>query len=105
MRFLLVNIVINNLLNNAIEATKISEKKHISVDIKKVERYRIEIKNNSSGLNIDANKIQDFFQKGFSSKGKGRGYGLYNVKKIVKKYKGSIYARVIEDYLVIEIYI
>jgi len=100
-----ITIIISNLLNNAIEATKNATNKNISVDIRKLERYKIEVKNNILGLNIDPSAIETFFKKGFSSKGNGRGYGLYNVKKIVKKYKGSIYARVVEDYLVIEIYV
>lgn len=100
-----INIILNNLLNNAIDATKDATQKNISINIKKLERYRIEIKNNILGLDINTDNIEDFFKKGFSSKGKGRGYGLYNVKKIVKKYKGSIYTRIVEGYLVIEIYV
>lgn len=100
-----ITIILSNLLNNAIEATKNNINKDIKVDIRKLERYKIEVKNSIVGLNIDPNEIEDFFKKGFSSKGKGRGYGLYNVKKIVKKYKGSIYARIVEGYLVIEIYV
>lgn len=35
--------------------------------------------------------ITDIFHKGFTTKkGDGHGYGLYNVKKIVQKYKGKI---------------
>ena len=100
-----ITIILSNLLNNAIEATKYSNNKKIFVDIRKLERYKVEVKNSISGLNIEPSEIEGFFEKGFSSKGTGRGYGLYNVKKIVKKYKGTIYARVVEDYLVIEIYI
>lgn len=100
-----ITIILSNLLNNAIEATKNTTNKKIGLDIRKLDRYKIEVKNSISGLNIDPSEIESFFKKGFSSKGSGRGYGLYNVKKIVKKYKGSIYARVLEDYLVIEIYI
>ena len=100
-----ITIILSNLLNNAIEATKNSNKKKIKLDIRKLERYKIQVKNNISGLNIDSREIENFFKKGFSSKGEGRGYGLFNVKKIIKKYKGTIYARVVEDFLVIEIYI
>ena len=100
-----ITIILSNLLNNAIEATKNNINKDIKVDIRKLERYKIEVKNSIVGLNIDPSEIESFFKKGFSSKGKERGYGLYNVKKIVKKYKGSIYARIVEDYLVIEIYV
>ena len=100
-----ITIILSNLLNNAIEASKNTINKDIKVDIRKFERYKIEVKNNITGLNINPNEIEEFFKKGFSSKGNGRGYGLYNVKKIVKKHKGAIYARMIEDYLVIEIYV
>lgn len=100
-----ITIILSNLLNNAIEASKNTINKDIKVDIRKFERYKIEVKNNITGLNINPNEIEEFFKKGFSSKGNGRGYGLYNVKKIVKKHKGAIYARMVEDYLVIEIYV
>ena len=100
-----ITVVLSNLLNNAIEATKDNINKVIDVNIRKFERYKIVIKNNVSGLNLKGEEIQNIFKKGVSSKGTGRGYGLYNVKKIVKKYKGSMYARLDEDNLIIEIYI
>lgn len=100
-----ITIILSNLLNNAIEATKNAKDKKITVDIRKLERYKIQVKNSILGLNINPEKIESFFQKGFSSKGKGRGYGLFNVRRIIKKYKGTIYARVEEDLLVIDIYI
>ncbi|MBD7913865.1 GHKL domain-containing protein [Clostridium sp. Sa3CUN1] len=100
-----ITILLSNLLNNAIEATKKATNKKIMLDIRYIERYKIQVKNGISGLDIDSEEIENFFKKGFSSKGKGRGYGLFNVKKIVKKYKGNIYARVEEDFLVIDIYI
>ena len=98
-----ITIILSNLLNNAIEATKEANDKKIFFNIRNLERCNIEVKNNISGLNIDSSEIEEFFKKGFSSKGTGRGYGLHNVKKIVKKYKGTIYARVVDDYLVIGI--
>ena len=33
----------------------------------------------------------------FSTKGTGRGYGLYNVKNIVEKYKGKVNMSLEED--------
>ena len=65
----------------------------------------LKIKNNILGLNINNEDLEKFFKKGFSSKGDNRGYGLYNVKKIINKYNGSIYSRVIDDFFVIEIYV
>lgn len=100
-----ITIILSNLLNNAIEATKNSLKKEITIKINKYEKHKIEIINNICGLNISSEEIDRFFKKGFSSKGKGRGYGLYNVKKIVKKYKGDIKGKIIGENLVIEILI
>ena len=100
-----ITIMLSNLLNNAIEASKNALEKNIFINISKLERYRIEVKNSILGIKISNEDIEGFFKKGFSSKGSGRGYGLYNVKKIVKKHKGNIYARVVDNYLVIEIFI
>lgn len=100
-----ITILLSNLLNNAIEATKNAENKEINMTITKMEKHRIEVKNNISGLNINNEDLESFFKKGFSSKGTDRGYGLYNVKKIINKYNGSIYSRVIDDFFVIEIYV
>ena len=100
-----ITILLSNLLNNAIEATKNAKNKEINISITKMERYKIEIKNNILGLNINNEDLEKFFKKGFSSKGDNRGYGLYNVKKIINKYNGSIYSRVIDDFFVIEIYV
>lgn len=100
-----ITIMLSNLLNNAIEASKNASEKNIFINISKLEKYRVEVKNSVSGLKISNEDIEGFFKKGFSSKGTGRGYGLYNVKKIVRKHKGNIYARLIDNYLVIEIFI
>ena len=100
-----ITILLSNLLNNAIEATKNAKNKEINISITKMERYKIEVKNNILGLNINNEDLEKFFKKGFSSKGDNRGYGLYNVKKIINKYNGSIYSRVIDDFFVIEIYV
>ena len=39
---------------------------------------------------IDYSDIHNFFKKGYSRKGSGRGYGLYNVKKICNEYGAEI---------------
>lgn len=100
-----ITILLSNLLNNAIEATKSAEDKEINITITKMEKYRIEVRNNISGLKISNEDIEKFFKKGFSSKGINRGYGLYNVKKIINKHNGSIYSRVVDDFFIIEIYV
>ncbi|GAA0182027.1 hypothetical protein SH2C18_44730 [Clostridium sediminicola] len=83
--------VIGNIIDNAIEATESVDKKDkkIVINMKNEEELKvIEVQNTGVLLNnIEKNK---FFKIGFSTKGKKRGYGLYNVQKIVKSYKGFI---------------
>lgn len=43
-----------------------------------------------SGIGIPAEKITTIFQKGFSTKGTDRGYGLANVKEMVDLLEGTI---------------
>ncbi|WP_300382242.1 GHKL domain-containing protein [Clostridium sp.] len=87
-----LTIILSNLLNNAIEATKEIEYKVIELNIINEEGFfEIEIKNNVDDFLFKEQNLQGFFKRGISTKGKGRGYGLYNVKKIVKKYKGEIF--------------
>ena len=40
---------------------------------------------------------------GYTTKGEGRGYGLYNVKNIVDKYKGKIQIGLDESLISIKI--
>ena len=83
-----LSILLNNLLNNSIEAVNELDDRIIKLKIFQGSNYEIVVENNvKSGIVIDQNEI---FKKGISTKGKERGYGLYNVKKIVKKYKGTI---------------
>ena len=73
-------------LDNAIEAAHQSAEKTISLSIKKdenYEKYFIAIENSFPG-NVNINEI---FKKGISSKGDGRGLGLWEVKSLTEKYK------------------
>lgn len=91
-------ILISNLLNNAIEAVMDLEEKEIYIVLDEEEKYIIEVKNSvKEGLKLD--EVEAFFKKGYSTKGKNRGYGLYNIKKIVEKYKGEIQLSLDENYL------
>ena len=97
-----LTIVLSNLLNNAIEATKQIEYKFIELSITNEDNFfEIEIKNNVDDFKFKQQDLQGLFKKGISTKGKGRGYGLYNVKKIVEKYKGEVFTKLENEILTI----
>jgi len=97
--------VLNNLLDNSFEAVLIS-----NCDTKKVflnighfeENCIIEIGN--TGERIEFNHISKIFDRGYSTKvGENRGYGLYNVKKIVESYGGRIQLSFEDNYTIFNI--
>lgn len=98
--------LLGNLLDNAIEAAEDSQsidKSQIILTLGTENNFKIiEIKNTlTSPKEIDVDHI---FQRGFSTKeGKHRGYGLYNVKKIVDYYNGTIELSFGESYIVFKI--
>lgn len=93
-----LNIVLTNLLNNAIDEVKKLENKDIEVVL---DDNIIEVRNSIENLEIK--EIEGFFKKGFSKKGQNRGYGLFNVMKIIKKNKGEINITLEDNYLIIKI--
>lgn len=91
-----LTVILSNLLNNAIEATSLIQKKEIEVNIIEDSKfYIINVKNRSEGLKLS--DLSNVFKMGYTTKGEGRGYGLYNVKKIVEKYKGKIQISLEDD--------
>ena len=40
--------------------------------------------------NMENENLYNIFKIGYTTKGEGRGYGLYNIKEIVEKNKGKI---------------
>ena len=80
--------VMGNLINNAFE-TEVEDNYVILTLLKERDMNVIEIKNKHPYLKKE--NLDKIFSKGFSTKSStGRGYGLYNVKKIVEKYNGKI---------------
>ena len=87
-------------LDNATEAASQSEEPYICLTILKNEdSLVISIMNSIKDIEIDTKKI---FKKGYSSKGEGRGYGLYIVEDIVKKYEELELHTRVEDELFIQ---
>lgn len=83
--------VLSNLLNNAIEEAlnNVKGNRLVELIITDDDTYtNIEVKNTVSDIkNIKMDKI---FKKGYSTKNRGSGYGLYNLKKIVDDNKGKL---------------
>ena len=91
-----LTVVLSNLFNNAIESASNSEKKYIDIfTTYKNGKYIIEVSNSVSNFTEDM--IPSISKIRFSTKGTGRGYGIYNINKIVNKYKGKINMSVKED--------
>lgn len=81
--------VISNLIDNAFEAVKHVEEPHISFLMTDASpTLIIEVTDNGPG--IPKETIQTLFEKGWSTKGTGRGYGLFNVKEAVESFGGMI---------------
>lgn len=78
--------LLGNLLDNAVEELRASkDRRRLSVMIRESpERIEIEVGNETEKVAYE--RVSRFFEKGYSEKGNGRGYGLYNVKEICKKY-------------------
>lgn len=90
--------VIGIFLDNAFEAVgNNAEEAQKLVDIKlKIDKSEISIIVENVGSYMTNEQIQKCFTKGFSTKGKERGLGLYNVKEIKEKYKAEVIVKNIE---------
>ncbi|WP_422389197.1 GHKL domain-containing protein [Clostridium baratii] len=65
--------------------------------------YIIRVSNSVNDINqIDLSSITN---KGTTTKGENRGYGLYNVKKLIKKVNGNILIEMEKDSIIIEVII
>ena len=81
--------VISNLIDNAFEAAIPGGVVRFSIGTEYGLNY-MQVENTGSLPEVPAN----LFARGYSTKDKKRGYGLYNVKRIVTKHKGTIEATV-----------
>lgn len=101
-------VLLSNLLNNAIEGAEDTEDPWINVVISEInnkdkKEYIIRVSNSVNDTNkIDLSSITN---KGTTTKGENRGYGLYNVKKLIKKVNGNILIEMEKDSIIIEVII
>lgn len=93
-----LNIVLCNILDNAIEASLNSAEKILIVDMH-MEKTMIYI----SVKNSYQNKIIQSRDKFFTTKENGSGIGLENVKKVVERNKGIININYTDNLFVVEI--
>lgn len=97
--------VLNNLLDNAFDAVlkSKSELKKVFLNIGYLEDNCI-IEIGNTGERIDFNDIGEIFNAGYTTKkGENRGYGLYNVKKIVESYGARIQLSFENNYTIFSI--
>jgi CitB family two-component system sensor histidine kinase CitS len=81
--------IIGNLIDNAFDAVVHQYEKKVFFSITSLGNdIIIEVTDNGKG--IDECIIDSMFSLGYSSKGKNRGYGLFNVKHIVDSLGGTI---------------
>jgi two-component system sensor histidine kinase AgrC len=95
--------LLGNLLNNAIEVAASTSNGEVILTLGTQGTLKtLQVKNTCQSISeIDMARI---FDRAYSTKkGKHRGYGLYNVKKIVAAYKGTIELSFDEQYVVFKI--
>lgn len=77
--------IANDLITNAAEALRQTDDKRLFVKaLESEEGLVLEVRNR--GKVLDPQYLSKCFEKGYSSKGDGRGYGLYNVRDICDRY-------------------
>ncbi|TMU88422.1 two-component system sensor histidine kinase DcuS [Bacillus sp. BHET2] len=82
--------VIGNLLDNSIEATTDRAEKEVLVEFSYQDDHLI-IVVTDTGKGMEEDMMGDIFMKGYSSKGEGRGYGLFLVKESLEKLNGTMH--------------
>ena len=87
--------LLHNLIKNALESTRNTEKAVVCVSLKKVELAAgegVELRVDDNGPGIPDHLITKLFEPYTSTKEKGGGLGLAVVKRIVEEHSGLIYA-------------
>lgn len=83
--------IIGNLIENALDSLNSTTRqpKQLSIGIF-TQPYAMIINVDDTGTGIPDEIKNDIFRNGFSTKGEGRGTGLYIVNELIKKYNGTI---------------
>lgn len=83
--------IIGNLIENALDSLNESDKqpKELNVGIF-TKAHAMIINVDDTGMGISEEIMDQIYKKGFSTKGEGRGTGLYIIKQLIDKYNGTI---------------
>lgn len=81
--------IIGNLIDNAFEAVADKKMRQVSFFITDI-GHDIVIEVSDTGDGVPLDKMDTVFQRGYSSKGMKRGYGLANVKESVNEVNGWV---------------
>jgi two-component system, CitB family, sensor histidine kinase MalK len=81
--------IIGNLVDNSIEATAECIEREVLLELN-YENTALELIVTDSGHGIPEDIMDDIFQKGYSSKGAGRGYGLFLVIESLNELDGHL---------------
>lgn len=80
--------ILGNLMDNAIEAMAEMEEKTVEVNFLYTDDWlTIEVLDSGPGISLELQK--QVFEKGYSTKGENRGYGLYLVSKSIDRLGGA----------------
>lgn len=85
------NIVLGNLLQNAMDEVENQERDGRWIKLLIMKRSRRHIIKVSNPCNKKPDAYQDVFRMGYSTKQSHEGIGLASVKKVVTKYGGTVY--------------
>lgn len=93
-----INVLLGNLLENAIDAAKGTDKKYLNVDIELMKGI-LKLQIDNSFLNVDIVRKEDGnrIYRTTKKRKEQHGIGLKNVKKIVEFYHGDIEIEINED--------
>lgn len=81
--------ILGNLIDNGLDAVQFLDDKQIKVSLV-IDNSNFQIEINDNGEGISENDIQYIFQKGYSTKGDNRGFGLYLVLASIDELDGQI---------------
>jgi sensor histidine kinase regulating citrate/malate metabolism len=83
--------ILGNLMENAVEAMGASARREIHVDLQH-DSERLSIAVADTGPGIPAGNLERLFERGFSTKGGDRGFGLYHASRRVAALGGRLVA-------------